>query len=437
MQKNWLVHLRHLALAILLFWLLGLWLGQIAWTLVTGLGLYVAWTLFQISKLQRWLALPDYEQEPPESRGIWGDLFDGIYRLQSRHHRFQEQLQKLIDRGQQSTNALRDAVILTNNRGAMEWWNKAAEDLLGLRFPTDRGQLIQNLVRNPRFKRYFSSRDYSERLRIHSPHKPHIMLSVQITLFGEGDRLILAQDITRLNHLESMRRDFISNVSHELRTPLTVLGGYLETILDHAEDMPARWQRALHQMQQQAQRMQALVTDLLLLSKLEAHDETQRHQPLDLSPLLDRIIQDARALSGNQHLINLEKRTHSGFLGDEAQLHSAFSNIIFNAVKYTPAGGRIDIDWWDDDQGVHLSVRDTGMGFDPIHIPRLTERFYRADPSRTTQTGGTGLGLAIVKHVLINHEGELEIQSQQGKGSCFTCHFPHRRQVALGQLANG
>src|SRR5690554_174572 len=427
MRNDWLIHIQRLTLALFFCYLFGLLIGYPAWLMVIALGAYLAWTLFQAIRLHRWLFSPERPAQPPSSQGLWGDLFDGLYKYQTEHQQTQQRLQNLISRVQESDNALRDVVVMTDSQGNMEWWNQTAENLLGLRKPTDRGQPIQNLVRTPRFKRYFMSKNYDAPLQIRSPHKPDVILSIHITLFGEDDRLIVGQDISRLHHLESVRQDFISNVSHELRTPLTVLSGYLETILDHQEDIPPRWKRALHQMQQQSLRMQALVADLLLLSRLEDHDHIPPQRPLNLELLLDSIKQDAEALSGGQHQITLHKRTHCRFIGDEAQLRSAFSNLVFNAVKYTPAGGSIDIEWWEDEQGVHFGVTDTGMGFDPIHIPRLTERFYRVDPSRNTQTGGTGLGLAIVKHVLINHEGRLEIQSKLGQGSRFVCHFPLSR----------
>jgi len=433
MRNDWLIHIQRLTLALFFCYLFGLLIGYPAWLMVAALGAYLAWTLTQAIRLHRWLFAPERPAELPSSQGLWGDLFDGLYKHEAEHQHTQQRLQSLISRVQDSVNALKDVVVMTDSQGNMEWWNQTAENLLGLRTPTDQGQPIQNLVRTPRFKRYFMSKHYDEPLQIRSPHKPDVILSIHITLFGEDDRLILGQDISRLHHLESVRSDFISNVSHELRTPLTVLSGYLETILDHQEDIPPRWKRALHQMQQQSLRMQALVSDLLLLSQLEVHDQAPPQRLLNLELLFDSIKQDAEAFSGGQHQITLHKHTHCMFIGDEAQLRSAFSNLLFNAVKYTPAGGTINIEWWEDELGVHFGVADTGVGFDPVHIPRLTERFYRVDPSRNTQTGGTGLGLAIVKHVLINHEGRLEIQSKPGRGSRFICHFPLSRHQAPKQ----
>ena len=325
---------------------------------------------------------------------------------------------------------MRDGVIMTDSRGAMEWWNGSAEYLLGFRRNTDQGQYIHNLIRTPAFKTYFDSRDYRDPLEIHSPAKPHIHLQIQISLFGDDDRLIVAKDVTRLYQLEQMRRDFVGNVSHEMRTPLTVISGYLETLVDNAEDLPPKWRRAINTMAAQSSRMEALITDLILLSRIETGEQTVNDTLTDVDQLLTQICHDARALSGEkQHEISVHIGDHRLLKGDESQLRSAFSNLIFNAVKYTPANGQISVSWSTNREGAHLSVKDTGIGIDPVHIPRLTERFYRADPSRHKDTGGTGLGLAIVKHVLLNHDGNLEIRSRIGEGSEFICHFPRERLV--------
>jgi two-component system phosphate regulon sensor histidine kinase PhoR len=227
-----------------------------------------------------------------------------------------------------------------------------------------------------------------------------------------------------------MRKDFVANVSHELRTPLTVIAGYLETLLDNLEDVNPRWLRPLQQMQQQAGRMQNLLNDLLLLAKLEATDYPSDNQPVAVDLLLLSIRNDAQALSANKHhRIVLEADAHLKLKGSEMELRSAFSNLVFNAVKYTPAEGEIRIRWWGDEQGAHLSVRDSGIGIDAKHLPRLTERFYRVDSSRASNTGGTGLGLAIVKHVLLRHRARLDIASVPGQGSTFVCHFPPAQVV--------
>ncbi|PCM42963.1 phosphate regulon sensor histidine kinase PhoR [Marinobacter sp. ANT_B65] len=430
MQHNWSRHLRYTLASLAGTTLAGLYLGYPLYGLISGLGAYMLWNLYQIHRLAQWLAAPNDTTEAPQSIGIWGILFEKLHKLNQNHLQTLDRLRARIDRIQESTNAMRDGVIMTNARGTMEWWNGSAEYLLGFRRNTDQGQYIFNLIRTPAFRSYFDAKNYHEPLEIHSPSRPHIHLQIQISLFGNDDRLIVAKDVTRLHQLEQMRRDFVSNVSHEMRTPLTVISGYLETLADNAGDLPAKWQRAINTMGTQSSRMEALITDLILLSRIETSEHTQSNTPTDIDCLVRQICQDARTLSGKkQHEITFEASGAHFLKGDEYQLRSAFSNLIFNAVKYTPAKGQVSVFWSTNSEGGHLSVKDSGSGIDEIHLPRLTERFYRADPSRHKDTGGTGLGLAIVKHALINHDGSLEIRSQLGKGSEFTCHFPADRLI--------
>ncbi len=446
MHKRSIGHIRSLFWALLSLIIVGLLVGELAWVLAAGLFTYLVWTIVQSVRLHRWLYSRHDEQGIPQSYGLWGDLFEGIYQLQYQNKQTQSHLKSLVNRVQLSTNALKDAVIMTNSEGAMDWWNFAAGDLLGFRIDTDKGQLVSNLIRNPAFKRYFDGKDYSDPLEINSPINNKIKLRIHITLFGQEDRLVFAQDITRINRLEQMRKDFVSNVSHDLRTPLTVLKGYIETLQD-ASEVPIKWQRPLKSMSTQAQRMESLIHDLLLLAKFETADVSHTQEAIDIERLLRLICHEAQALSGDRkHEISLvfnkesmdlnsreaasnpKKRVYIS--GDERQLYSAISNLVFNSVKYTPEKGKIELVWWQDSKGLHLSVKDNGLGFDPIHIPHLTERFYRTDPSRDNATGGSGLGLAIVKHVLINHKAALEIHSKEGQGSEFICHFPLSIQVA-------
>lgn len=404
--------------------LLGALTGEYAWVLACGLAIHLAWTLSQLLRLHKWLREHKTDEPPPDGYGLWGEVFDSIYHLQRRNQKARGRLQAVIDRVQESTTALKDAVVMLDSQGNLEWWNRAAETLLGLKTPQDSGQQLANLVRDPRFKEYFERGNYAEALEIPAPTNDRRRLQFHITRYGNREHLLLVRDVTRLYQLEQMRKDFVANVSHELRTPLTVIAGYLETLLDNVEAVNPRWLRALQQMQQQGARMQTLLNDLLLLAKLESTDYPSDNQPLAIDLLLLSIKNDAQALSGDQqHRISLEADPHLKLKGSEAELRSAFSNLVFNAVKYTPAGGDIRIRWWGDEQGAHLAVSDSGMGIETRHLPRLTERFYRVDSSRASNTGGTGLGLAIVKHVLLRHRGNLEISSVPGKGSTFTCHF--------------
>ena len=425
MNQNW--HgtlIRHMLLLITVCLLVGLISGHYGWSLALGLAVYLGWTLKQMLRLHHWLQEHKPDEPPPDGYGLWGEIFDSIYHLQRRDQRVRGRLQAVIDRVQESTAALRDAVIMLDSEGNLEWWNRAAETLLGLKTPQDSGQPVTNLVRHPRFKEYFEQENYIEPLEIPSPISDRLRLQLYITRYGNNEHLMLVRDVTRIHQLEQMRKDFVANVSHELRTPLTVIAGYLETLLDNVEDVNPRWSRALQQMQQQGSRMQTLLNDLLLLAKLEATDYPSDNQPVAVDALLQSIKGDAQALSGQRNQrITLDAQPGLSLKGSEAELRSAFSNLVFNAVKYTQDEGNIRIRWWADEQGAHLSVQDSGIGIDAKHLPRLTERFYRVDSSRASNTGGTGLGLAIVKHVLLRHRGRLEISSVPGHGSTFTCHF--------------
>jgi two-component system phosphate regulon sensor histidine kinase PhoR len=424
------VVIRRLLLLIGACLLVGLVTGHYAWALVVGLGAYLGWTLAQLLRLYKWLKEHRPDEPPPDGYGLWGEVFDSIYHLQRRDQRVRGRLQAVIDRVQESTAALKDAVVMLDSDGNLDWWNRAAETLLGLKTPQDSGQPATNLIRHPRFKEYFEQGKYNEPLDLPSPVNDRLRLQFHITKYGNSEHLMLVRDVTRLYQLEQMRKDFVANVSHELRTPLTVIAGYLETLLDNVEDVNPRWTRALQQMSQQGQRMQNLLNDLLLLAKLEATDYPSDNQPVAVDLMLLQIKADAVALSGNRHhRISLEADHNYKLRGSEAELRSAFSNLVFNAVKYTPDEGEIRVRWWGDESGAHLSVQDSGIGIETKHLPRLTERFYRVDSSRNSSTGGTGLGLAIVKHVLIRHRGRLDISSVLNHGSTFTCHFPSAQVV--------
>ncbi len=435
MNQDWRGPLiRRLLLLVGVCLLLGLITGEYAWALVLVLAGYLGWHLQQLLRLHKWLRTRQGDEAPPDGYGLWGEVFDSIYHLQRRDQKVRGRLQAVIDRVQESTAALKDAVIMLDRDGNLEWWNIAAEKQLGLKTPQDSGQQISNLVRDPRFIEYFENHNYNEPLELPSPVSDRLRLQFHITQYGNREHLMLVRDITRLYQLEQMRKDFVANVSHELRTPLTVISGYLETLLDNVEDVNPRWLRALQQMQQQGGRMQNLLNDLLLLAKLEATDYPSDNQPVAVDLLLLSIKNDAQALSGERHhRISLEADPHLKLKGSETELRSAFSNLVFNAVKYTPDEGNIQIRWWSDEQGAHLSVQDSGLGIEAKHLPRLTERFYRVDSSRASNTGGTGLGLVIFKQVLLRHRARLEIVSSLGKGSTFTCHFPTQQVVRRGQ----
>ena len=331
--------------------------------------------------------------------------------------------------------ALRDAVILLNDDDGLEWWNQAAQDLLFLQ-STDKGRCIFDFIQVPEFRHYYQAAttpnmDADESVHIISWQDPNRYLKCELTPFGD-EKLLIIYDVTRLQHLEAMRRDFVANVSHELRTPLTVLMGYLENFSDQP-DMPSHWRRGFELMTQQTARMNRVVNDLLLLSRIEI-EETHAFNDIDMTKLLTHVYDDAQAYNQEyQHTIHLHIDTYDGLYGSEMYLNSALSNLVINAIKYTPKGGNISISWTKTPEGCRFAVEDNGIGIAPQHLARLTERFYRVDSGRSRATGGTGLGLAIVKHVLYQHEASLQIESVEGTGSTFSAVFPdcYVRSAAL------
>lgn len=402
----------------------GIPLGLSGWGAAAGLAVWATLQVRRQIQLYEWLERRD-DSAPPEATGAWGELLDKLARRQRRALRREASLNATIDRFQQSTAALNDAIVIIDPNNNIEWWNGTADTLLGLR-PVDQGKPLLNLLRDPRFVRYYRKSDYHDPLQLKSPLNSDILLQYQINRFGEGDRLLIARDVTRLMKLEQTRQDFVANASHELRTPLTVIRGYLETFLD--QELPRPLLRGMSQMQQQTRRMENLVSDLLLLSRLETTQHENDENPVHIQSMARQIQHDAIELSAeNEHQVTLDIDPDYDLYGHERELQSAFSNLAFNAIRYTPEHGEIHIRWYVDANGGHFSVTDTGIGIEAHHIPRLTERFYRVDEGRSTASGGTGLGLAIVKHVLMRHGAHLHITSTPGRGSTFSCEFPRER----------
>jgi len=414
------VELRRLLIIFVICVGYGVLFGLQWWLLFTGLCLYLAWLFYQMYRLNKWLIRGT--DEPPESSGLWGEIFDNIYKLQCQQRAETENLQAVIKRIQEITSALKDGIIILDWRGHLDFWNPAAQRMIGFR-TKDQGQSIINFIRDPKFVEYFEGDNYAEPLDLQSPRHSSKQLQIQITRFGQQERLIVIRDITQVHNLEQMRQDFVANVSHELRTPLTVINGYIETISDN--NKTPTWEKPLQQILQQGKRMSLLINDLLVLSKLETTEAGHNQKELELEPLLISIKNEADALGNDkQQTIRLQCDEPIRILANEKEIHSAFSNLAINAVKYTPENGVIDLHLWKNENHVYFSVTDNGPGIDSKHLPRLTERFYRVDASRNSATGGTGLGLAIVKHVLLRHDGELKITSELGKGSTFTCVLP-------------
>ena len=435
-MQAWRSELRKQVLILVSVCLVGYSVGQFLPALLLLLVCYVLFNLVQLHRLTKWLA-KDHASDrsaPPEGFGLWGGVFDGIYRLQKQERRASAYLENIVNKAQESSAALEMAIIMVDRNNNLDWWNKATESLLGLRYPEDRRLPVTNLIRDPAFTAYFGRNVYDEPLHINAPGDSGKRLEIQIALFGENERLIIVRDISQLHRLELMRKDFVGNVSHELGTPITVIKGYLEAILDNIQDLDGKWEKPVIQMHQQSSRMENIVKDLLALSALETGTPSRKQSSFALIQLLSEIVNDARQIFAQQdHQFSLSCDENIKFIGDRGELYSAIANLVSNAAKYTPYQGKINILIRLSEDFLEAHVEDNGPGIEAQHLPRLTERFYRVDVSRSSETGGTGLGLAIVKHIVNRHDGELTVSSEVGKGSCFTCRFPLSRVKTDGR----
>jgi two-component system, OmpR family, phosphate regulon sensor histidine kinase PhoR len=352
------------------------------------------------------------------------------------HDRFMTRSRRLAANLRDLRNAasqLPDAVVLIDQQQQIRWFNHAAENLLGLRRPQDRGVLLQQRMADSELAGWLRDGALEPLNDATAPGQADSQLNVSMLPFGDHEQLLLARDISHLNRLEQIRRDFVANVSHELRTPLTVIHGYLELI--DPEDVP-ELAPVLGEMRAQSKRMGQIVEDLLTLSRLETQHQIADER-VPMASLLATVRKEADALSQGRHRILLESSAEADLLGSPKDLHSALSNLVSNAVRYTPAGGSITIRWQREPGGAVYSVSDTGFGIPATHLARLTERFYRISSSRSRDSGGTGLGLSIVKHVLNLHQAQLQIESAPGVGSTFACHFGHARLLTPGGSDDG
>ena len=384
----------------------------------------------QRNALRAWLLAPDLSPLPAND-GAWGEIFA---RLRAQRHQAQQRLDELgnaLERFRLAVQALPDGVMLLDQEMRIEWLNAAACQHFGLDAARDGGTMVQQLLRQREFLELLDAfRQHPGRraalLRV-GAHGGERVLSLALLPFGASGALLVSSDVSEQMRSEAMRRDFIANVSHELRTPLTVLTGFLEQFAGERPPAGEAAQTFIRLMTSQVERMNRLVADLLTLSRLESGDAPPREEIVDVPALLDALRAEAIALSAGRHAIEISDASAGKLRGSAEELRSAFGNLVFNAVRYTPEGGKITLAWRCDAGAPTFSVADTGIGIPPEHIPRLTERFYRVDKSRSTASGGTGLGLAIVKHVLARHGGRLSIASQPGKGSIFSARFPSER----------
>jgi two-component system phosphate regulon sensor histidine kinase PhoR len=425
MAAMWTFALARLAGILLLGLCVGLLIGPIWLWVLAAACLYLGWQLVTLYRLDRWLRLRS-QIDPPNLGGIWGDIVAQVVRLHRRKQFHKQRLIQLFRELRRSTAALPDGVIILSPQREIVWFNRQAARLLGLRRPVDVGLRIDNLIRSPEFVLYLHGDDFAMPLVIRPPVPLDLYLALQMVPYGGGQSLLLVRDVTRQMRLEAMRKDFVANASHELRTPLTVISGYLDTLADDSSIDPA-WSGPIRDMRAQAQRMNAIIADLLELSRLESTDGEAPRDAIDVPGMLERLQRDALASADRPRQVVLDLESADGLFGAAHELESAFTNLLVNGMKYTSAEGTVRMRWWADEEGAYFSVIDSGIGIPAEHIPRLTERFYRVDAGRSRGQGGSGLGLAIVKHALQRHGGWLEVQSIEGKGSTFTCQFPPAR----------
>jgi len=434
-------------------WIRSLWVaagtgcaGLLAWPLAGPvwalalvcfvLVLLLARHLLNLAALARWLRDP-MATPVPQGGGVWEPVLAGLYGFVRTRLRWERQLEGELTRFRNAGLALPDGVVLLDANSHIEWCNPIASEYLGLDELRDLGQPLVNLVRHPDLAAYLEQAEYAEPLTLRLARGGGRVLSLAIIPYGEAQKLLLASDITLAEKVETMRRDFVANVSHELKNPLTVVAGFLETLTDSEIKLDdERRQGYLRMMREHTLRMQRLVEDLLTLSALEGSPGLSDETLVDVSALLAGVRDDAQALSAGRHSVELSIQDPLVLLANAQELRSAFGNLAANAVHYTPAGGDIRLDLRRRGALAVFSVRDSGPGIEPRHVPRLTERFYRVDHSRSRETGGTGLGLAIVKHVLTRHQAALEIESEPGRGSCFSAVFPARRVKSAADTAS-
>ncbi|WP_028454505.1 phosphate regulon sensor histidine kinase PhoR [Chitinilyticum litopenaei] len=413
--------------------LVALFTGAIAgteWGLavaLTAIALSLLFHLVNLGRLHYWLQHPHVDTVPG-SFLLWQDVFDRLYDQVRHQKKAKERLSATLDRFMSAGEALPDGVIILDEFDRIEWCNPAASQHLGLSALADVGQQVTNLVRHPPLRDYLKHQDFSHPLLLRVTRPQEQVLSVQLVPFDSTRKLLLSRDITSLDRVQTVHRDFVANVSHELRTPLTVVGGFIETLQDMPDIDSSTRNQHLQLMYDQTQRMQRLVEDLLTLSRLESGQQL-REEEVDVPQLLQLLQTEAEGLSQGRHTILIGAIAPARLIGNHDELHSAFGNLVSNAIRYTPAGGTITLGWEVRSGQGHFYVRDTGIGLAPEHIPRLTERFYRVDRGRSRNTGGTGLGLAIVKHILQRHQAQMVIQSKLGEGSEFAVRFPLQRTL--------
>ncbi|PPC80212.1 MAG: phosphate regulon sensor histidine kinase PhoR [Methylotenera sp.] len=416
-----------LSIVSVFLWLIsGLLTGLVIFTL--GLLCYLINHIYWIHQLNSWLKTPDLS-EVPEGSGLWEDVYSSLLKYERKNTLKQTELNSALERFEIVANAIPDGLVILSAANTIEWCTSHAEYQLGLNLSTDKNLPIVNLLRSSHFIAYLYNEVYDEPFKLKNIRSMDSTLEISLIPLATKQKLLISRDVTQIEKVDAMRRDFIANVSHELRTPLTVVGGFIETLSDMEGAIPSSISSYFGMMQDQTTRMRRLIEDLLTLSHIESNTQAPDDNPINMSMLMNMLLNDANALSQGKHQISAQTNPHFDLSGAVDELQSALGNLVSNAIRYTPEGGEIKISWQlRDNQGI-FSVTDNGIGIDQQHIHRLTERFYRVDRGRSRETGGTGLGLSIVKHLLTRHQAKLEITSELSVGSTFSAIFPKARMI--------
>ncbi len=391
-----------------------------------GVTAYLYLHLIRQHQLLDWLKAPQ-NKTLPDASGHWASIFDELNGFIQRYQSQTSELSDSMSRFKNAVSVLPDGVVIFNQYQQVEWCNPAAETHLGLNLWRDQDQKLNAGVHHAEAVKYLEAERYDAPLKIKSKSNPNVDLELKVYTFGAQQKIMLSQDISQIQKLDAMRRDFIANVSHELRTPLTVVGGFLETLQDIPNAVSSQYLHHIALMEQQTQRMRHLVDDLLTLSRIESDSNVPENNEINMQGLLERVLSNAKGLSLGKHKITHDFAPNLCLIGAEDEIYSACSNLLNNAIRYTPEKGHIHVMWKATDAGATYSVMDTGIGIPKEHIGRLTERFYRVDKSRSRDTGGTGLGLSIVKHILMRHQAQLKVDSVEHEGSTFSILFPKAR----------
>ena len=433
MPGSWRKFLVGLALFLALGAAIGWIYGHADWGLLAAALLALVWQVRQLLAFDRALRTNDFDAFR-YGEGIWQQIFSRFSAEHERARRHQRQYRDLLREIRKSTNAMPDGAVVIDRNHEIIMCNRAAKHLAGFKPKKDRGQRVDNILRDPELTKLLHSEKYSKSIEIPSPLRVGDWLNCRVVPYGADQKMLLLRDVTERMRMNRMRRDFVANASHELRSPLTVISGYLASMAE--ESLPEEWHKPVSQMQMQAERMNKIIGELLELSRLEVAGRAGKDNLVDVARLLEGVKKEDAGVAGHAEIV-IAADPELQLRGNATQIESVVTNLLSNALRHTPADGTVTLTWKGRKSGAELSVTDTGEGIAPENVPRLTERFFRVDRGRARNDGGVGLGLAIVKHILNRHDAELRIESEVGAGSAFRCLFPQERVLAAAGSVKG